>query len=124
MTTVMPQEIEVWYLIPALRREIASVLIKDHNLKQKEVAAILGITESAVSQYIKSKRAHELKFTAEEIAQIKKVAEEVIKDKSNVMKYMYDLCTAFRGSHSVCELHRKYDKKIGKECKVCLAVDH
>ena len=124
MTTVMPQEIEVWYLIPALRREIASILIKDHKLKQKEVAAILGITEAAVSQYVKSKRAQELKFSAKEIEHIKKATQDIINDKSHVMKYMYDLCTAFRGSHSVCELHRKYDKSIGKECKVCLAVEH
>ena len=43
MSKTMPQEIEVWYLIPAIRREVANVLIAEHKLKQKMIAVILMI---------------------------------------------------------------------------------
>ena len=51
---LMPQEIEVRYILPALRKELAIELSKD--MKQKEVANILNITQSALSQYHKEKR--------------------------------------------------------------------
>ena len=115
----MPQEIEVWYLIPALRKELAQTLIKDHDLKQNEVAKILGVTEAAVSQYLKSKRAQELKFTTTEKQKIKEIAKLIIKDKENITKYMYELCVAFRGHQNMCDLHRRFDKNIAKDCKIC-----
>ena len=46
----------VWNILPAIRRELAKNLIKDHNLSQRRVADILGITEAAVSRYISGKR--------------------------------------------------------------------
>ena len=59
----MPQEIEVRYIIPAIRRELASLLIKEHYKTQKEAAKILGLTEAAISQYQHSKRAKEVVFS-------------------------------------------------------------
>ena len=59
----LPQEIEVWYVLPALRREYAKVLIKEHKLSQKGVAEILQVTESAISQYLTGKRASKVKFS-------------------------------------------------------------
>ena len=122
MSKTMPQEIEVWYLIPAIRREVANVLIAEHKLKQKEVAQILGITEAAISQYIKAKRAQELKFSPEEMEQIKQVSKKILEDRKNITKYIYDLCVAFRGNKSICELHKKFDKSVDKDCKICSAM--
>ena len=51
-----PQEIEVWYVLPAIRKELV-VTLKEKNLTQKKIAEFLNITEAAVSQYIKQKRA-------------------------------------------------------------------
>ena len=58
---MLPQEIEVWYMLPAIRKEFALTLIR-HELSQKEVAKLLGVTEAAVSQYKSEKRAHGLEF--------------------------------------------------------------
>ena len=38
MQNQMPQEIEVWYTIPALRRELAKSMIEDFKLSQKQVS--------------------------------------------------------------------------------------
>ena len=51
-----PQEIEVWYIMPAIRKELCRVLLTKHKLTQKEIAKRLNITGAAVSQYKKDKR--------------------------------------------------------------------
>ena len=52
---LMLQDVEVRYVIPSLRRELAIHLSKE-KLKQKEIAELLEITPAAVSQYLKQKR--------------------------------------------------------------------
>lgn len=116
---LMPQEIEVWYLIPALRRELAKIFISDFKKTQKEISKILGVTESAISQYIKSKRASKLKFSKQEIEEIKKAAKKIISDEKSSNEHFYKLCVKFRGCQSLCKLHRKQDDSLPKNCDLC-----
>ena len=116
----MPQELEVWYLIPALRRELAKIFIKEYGLKQKDAAECLGITEAAISQYLKSKRGNEIKFSEKAMKEIKDSAREVMENKSDIMNNIYALCVSLRKSKAMCDFHRMRDKKIPKNCKVCL----
>ena len=89
---LMPQELEVWYLLPALRKELARIFIKDYNLSQKKISQLFGITESAISQYQKLKRANELKFSRTEKEEIKKTASKILKDEKDliVMKQHFE----------------------------------
>jgi len=116
----MPQEIEVWYLIPAIRMNIARILIKKFNKTQKEVAEIFGVTEAAISQYVSSKRGNEIKFNSLEINQIEKVAKKIIVEKNKSSEIIYRLILNLRGSKSMCEFHKKHDKDIPKNCDLCL----
>ncbi len=119
---LMPQEIEVWYVIPALRRELARVFIEEHHLSQKEAAELLGVTESAISQYFSSKRATEFHSTPELKEKIKETAKKIIADKKNAMKYLYDLTMFLRDSKhikSICDVHKKFDATVPKNCTVC-----
>ncbi|MDD3492777.1 MAG: transcriptional regulator [Candidatus Thermoplasmatota archaeon] len=52
----VPCEVITWYVLPAIRRELASRLIRSHGCSQKEAAHLLGLTDAAVSQYIARKR--------------------------------------------------------------------
>ncbi|KUJ92400.1 MAG: hypothetical protein XD40_2412, partial [Archaeoglobus fulgidus] len=45
----------VKYVLPALRAKVALELI-DRGYRVKDVADLLGLTQAAVSQYLKSKR--------------------------------------------------------------------
>src|SRR3989344_4073223 len=116
---LMPQEVEVWYLIPALRRELSKIFISDFKLSQKQISEVLGITESAVSQYLSSKRGDELKFSKKEIDKIKKFAKKIMADKKHSKEHVYKLCLDLRGTKSLCELHKKQDKNIPKNCELC-----
>jgi hypothetical protein len=119
MKLKMPQEIEVWYIIPAIRRELAKVLIKNHNLNQKQVAELLGITEAAISQYVKSKRAKEVIFDRNVLKEVKNSANKIVKNNNLVMNEMYRLCKLFKVKKIVCGIHKKNNKKYDK-CNVCL----
>ncbi|MCL5730254.1 MAG: transcriptional regulator [Candidatus Pacearchaeota archaeon] len=120
MTKTMPQELEVWYLIPALRRELAKIFIQQYGLKQKKAAECLGITEAAISQYLKSKRGSEIKFSEKAMKEIKRAAKGVVEGKEDIMKEIYSLCVQLRKSKAMCNLHRLQDKRVPKNCDVCL----
>lgn len=115
----MPQEIEVWYLIPALRKEIAKILINKKKMKQKDVALILGVTEAAISQYISSKRANEIKFPKEDLVLIEETSNIIFLDRNNSMEHLSNLSKKLMGSKTICDLHRRYDPSIKKKCDAC-----
>ena len=52
----IPCELIVWYVLPSIRRELARELVEKHHLTQAEVARRFGVTDAAISQYLKSKR--------------------------------------------------------------------
>ncbi len=51
-----PCEIVVWYVLPTIRREIARELVTSYHMKQVDVGRIFGVTDAAISQYLKKKR--------------------------------------------------------------------
>jgi len=95
-----PCELIVWYVLPAIRREFARVLVKEFNLTQREAARKLGVTESAVSQYLKSKRGKEMKFNQEIIDEIEKSAKEILESEKDSL--------AIEKTCSVCAFIRDY----------------
>ncbi|MBR9678758.1 MAG: helix-turn-helix domain-containing protein [Nanoarchaeota archaeon] len=118
MVVNMPQELEVWYIIPAIRKELALTL-KKKGLTQKEIAKKLYITEPAVSQYMKNKRAKQVVFREETKQKIKEAAENILKNPSkvNLIKQTQNICREARKNMVLCELHKKLDETI--ECGGC-----
>lgn len=116
----MPQEVEVWYLLPALRKEISKVLIEDFDFSQKKVADTLKITESAVSQYFKAKRACELNFDDNELLLIKEAAYNMTKEFNDPYIEFYKLSKKLSGSKSICKIHYELDQTLPKGCEICL----
>lgn len=114
-----PQEVEVWYVIPAIKREIAKSLINDYGLSQKKVAEALGITESAVSQYINMKRASEVEFDDSFKQIIRQAAKNVLEGKASMVREIQMICSEFRRTREICELHKKYGVVYQEDCKAC-----
>jgi predicted transcriptional regulator len=120
----LPQEIELWYVIPSIRKALVTEL-KKQNLKQKDIAALLGITGPAISQYLKDKRASHcyeafqkspLKDDIKRSA--KTIAEQKSPDPSIAIKEINRLCRIIRKSKVICEIHRKQNPKM-KSCDIC-----
>ena len=48
---LLPQEIEVYYIIPTIKRYLTQIL-KDQDIKQNKIAGLIGINEATVSKYL------------------------------------------------------------------------
>ena len=116
----MPQEIEVRYILPAIRRELARIFIKEHKLSQKETAKLLGLTEAAISQYQHSKRAKEVVFSNEIINEVKISADRILADKNKqrVIGEIYRISNLMTVRQILCDLHRSQSKDLAN-CNVC-----
>ena len=111
-----PQEIEVWYILPAIRKELVSAL-KDKGKSQKEIAGLLNITEAAVSQYTKKKRAMEITFPQELKEFIRKAAQER-KDSTSAFHQIQKISEHIKHSKALCQLHAQIEGDL-KGCDVC-----
>ena len=116
--TMQPQEIEVWYIIPSLRRELAAALVKK-GLTQRRVAELLGVTEAAVSQYMSKKRAHEVVFGKEIRIEIGKAA-DAIAEGGCVVAQVQRLCGLVKKKGLLCKVHRKEEEGVCGTCKICM----
>ncbi|MBN1502610.1 helix-turn-helix domain-containing protein [Candidatus Woesearchaeota archaeon] len=113
-----PQEISVWYILPSIRRELALAL-KKKKLSQKQIASILGVTEAAVSQYLRSKRARSIKLPNEILIAIRKSADNMLKDRSCHIFEIQKIMNLVKKTGFLCKIHRKHDN-VPRCCTVCL----
>jgi len=114
--SLQPQEVEVFYILPALRRELA-IALKEQGKTQKQIAQLLGVTEAAISQYLNAKRAttilpHEFKELVFDAA-IK------ITDKHAMIREIQLLLTKVRNNGFICKLHEQFTADIPKGCDLC-----
>ncbi|MFH1668548.1 MAG: transcriptional regulator [Candidatus Woesearchaeota archaeon] len=120
----LPQEIELWYVIPMIRKELV-IELKKHNLKQNDIAARLGITSPAVSQYMKDKRAaccHDA-FQQDMLkSEIRKAAQKIAATKTPepaiAMKELNRICQVVKNNNILCEIHKQKDPSL-RDCEAC-----
>jgi hypothetical protein len=89
----------IWNGIPVIRKEIAERMINDFGLCQREVAEKLGITPSAVCQYLSKKRGKIEITDGEIIKEIKIAAERIINnDEDAVVPETCRICKLLQAS--------------------------
>ena len=123
MQNQMPQEIEVWYTIPAIRRELTKSMVEDCKLTQKQIADYMGITEAAVSQYISSKRAKDVVFSNTVLEEIKKSAEKIVGDGKQLIPEMMRITKLTGVKQVMCDIHMKQDVNLPDGCEICFDED-
>lgn len=112
-------------VLPSIRAWIAKEAVRK-GMKQKDVAKCLGLTRSAVSQYLKKKRA-DIKLGERELNEIKPLINDITnKMESNeitdfdMMKLICKICLSLRASLTLCKLHMKAEPKLkGLNCTFC-----
>jgi predicted transcriptional regulator len=114
--TIHPQEVEVFYILPAIRREL-SIALKDLGKSQREIAKLLGVTEAAVSQYISKKRGQDVRFPAELAAAIRKAAPHIT-DRDSMIKETQRILSSAKDNKLTCKLHEQV-ADVPKGCDVC-----
>ena len=119
-------ELTVQEIFPAVRALIAMELMKGLGYTQEEAAAKMGVTQPAVSQYIKAcrgKKARLLKADSYMHAFIKSSARRLAKAE-NIYKstIMCDICKEVRRTGLLCKFHREAIPAL-KNCNICLEGD-
>lgn len=71
--------------LPAVRSMVTRELIDKHGLTQKQVANLLGLTQPAVSQYLKQARGSKVK---------------VLEKNAQVMEMVYDLTKIIKNQNA------------------------
>ncbi|MFH1452148.1 MAG: hypothetical protein ABIF88_03165 [archaeon] len=112
----LPQEIEVWYIIPAVRKELAMRLTKDYELSYEKAGKILGVSKAAISQYVSNKRATNVKLDSKIRNEIKKSAEILHKNPRNAMVEIQRILKLMKETNCSCNVCKKYNKGVLDYC--------
>ena len=115
---IQPQEVEVFYILPAIRSGMAAAM-KKQGMSQKEIARLLCVQESTISQYLSSKRAADVKFN-ERINKEIAAAVKRIKTKSNLVRETQNILAMVRSEKILCKVHESVaDLPAG--CDACFS---
>jgi uncharacterized protein len=113
------------YVIPTMRALIAKRLMDKYKLTQQAAAIKLGLTQSAVSQYIRNLRGSKVK-TIENDEVVKNEIETFVDriqsgdlNPLTSMEQFCKICKAIRKRKLLCDIHIKSFPGL-KECKSCL----
>ena len=98
-----PCENVVWYVLPAIRSELAKELAK--VMSQKEISEILGITQAAVSQYVSNKRGSRIELQDDIRAAIADLADDITGGGTD------------DPTLTICEICKKI--REDEHCKIC-----
>lgn len=125
---LLPAEIETKTLIPALRAILAKRLIEEHGIREEEVSKLLGVTQAAISNYIRGTRGDPILIT--KLLAVKEVAEMVDDICGNLTSNMaytpaslskfIGLCNYIKSSLLICDIHHNLETNIDEAvCKEC-----
>ena len=116
-----PCEIVVWYVIPAIRSELAKQLLK-LGMKQKDISEIMDITQPAVSQYITDKRGSGIRLEDDVRQMIKDFAFELStgeSTKADLIPRTCSICKNVRAS-DVLEQLGISKSDLDDDCQSCM----
>ncbi|MEA3248295.1 MAG: transcriptional regulator [Nanoarchaeota archaeon] len=114
---LLPQEIEVWYVIPGIRKELAKLLTKSYGMSYERTGNILGISKAAVSQYLSNKRANKIELSPEVKEEIVKSAKIIVKNRKNVLGEMQRILKYIKNKKCLCDVCKKYNKDVLNYCR-------
>lgn len=125
---LLPAEIESKTLIPALRAILAKKLALDHKIREDEISKMLGVTQAAISNYIRGTRGDPTLITKlmseEEVARMindlsDSLASDMAYTPSSLSKFI-GLCNYIKSSLLICDIHHKLENDIDEQvCKEC-----
>jgi hypothetical protein len=116
-----PCEIVVWYVIPAIRSELAKQLLS-LGMKQKDVSELMDITQPAVSQYITDKRGSGIRLADDVRAMIHDFARQLADGEATKADLIPRTCTICQHVKTVDVLDQlNIDKsELGEDCQTCM----
>ena len=127
---LLPAEIESKTLIPALRAILAKTLAEKHKIREDEISKMLGVTQAAVSNYIRGTRGDpeliKKLLTENQVSEmIYEISDDLSSDRayspSSLSKFI-GLCNYIKSSLLICDIHHNLESDIDEA--VCKAVSY
>ena len=125
---LLPAEIESKSLIPALRAILAKDLANKHDIREDEISKMLGVTQAAISNYIRGARGapkliEKLLADKQVTVMLDDISDSLSSDKaytpSSLSKFI-GLCNYIKSSLLICDIHHNLETNIDDEvCKEC-----
>ncbi len=129
---LLPAEIESKTMIPALRAILAKKLADQHKIREDEISKMLGVTQAAVSNYIRGTRGDpklisQLSSQKQIGEMIDEISENLASNKAytpaSLSKFI-GICNYIKTSLLICDIHHNLesdiDEAICKECETML----
>ena len=125
---LLPAEIETKTLIPALRAILAKKLMDKYNIQEEDISKMLGVTQAAISNYIRGTRGNpELITKLLSIKEVSEMIDEIASNLSTNMAYtpaslskFIGLCNYIKSSLLICDRHVNLETNIDEAvCKEC-----
>jgi len=121
----VPCEVAVKCVLPVVRAMIAKELTTEYQLKQREVAELLAVSQPAISLYYRKIRGRaidlesdrDIRGLVENVA--KSLAERKPSRRDLILMYC-EICRTIRAKGLLCKLHKAFDPAIDIDsCALC-----
>jgi len=129
---LLPAEIESKTMIPALRAILAKKLANQHKIREDEISKMLGVTQAAVSNYIRGTRGDpelisKLSSQKQIVEMLNEISDNLASNKAytpaSLSKFI-GICNYIKTSLLICDIHHNLesdiDEAICKECETML----
>jgi predicted transcriptional regulator len=121
----LPCEVAVKSVVPAIRALLAIELVETHNMRQREVADLLGITQTAISKYTHHVRGRVLAVGAEDevMTLIIDTAASLVDGNMRGTALARRICTTcklVREKRLMCKLCKRTNPNLDTaQCQLC-----
>ena len=125
---LLPSEIEAKSLIPAVRAIFAKKLVNEYDMKEEVVSRVLGVTQAAVSNYLRGTRGDiELMNKLTSVMEVMRMTDDIARDLTsnkaytpNTMAKFVELCNYMRYTLIICDVHHNMESNIDEQvCEQC-----
>jgi predicted transcriptional regulator len=125
---LLPSEIEAKSLIPAIRAILAKKLVNEYDMKEEIVARVLGVTQAAISNYLRGTRGDiQLMNKLTSVMEVMRMTDDIARDLTsnkaytpNTMAKFVELCNYMRYTLIICDVHHNMESNIDEQvCEQC-----
>jgi predicted transcriptional regulator len=125
---LLPCEVGVKTILPAVKAIMARNIVGKHGFKEKETAALLGLSQSAVSRYVTRNRGNHL-LEIEKAVDVQTLIDQMVaylvkepEKKREIMLLFCKTCKTIREKGLMCSLCKKeMTTEWAQACAFCQA---
>ncbi len=121
---LLPAEIESKLTIPVIRAMVAKKLILEHSYTQEEAARALGVTQAAISNYMRGVRGVVVNW--ENVKEVNEKINEIVvlilnkTPQTEIARKFNEVVAEIRKKRMLCDIHKKIEPDVDIDsCHVC-----